>query len=227
MKKLTVGVALFVIMLLGVVAVDAESTAEPEDVQTAAAEVVTTTPESTTTTSTTSTTVEPTTTVPETTTTTAPPKPVAPSCSEFSSQAEAQAWHDENKDTHQTTVSHFDSDGDGKPCTNVCYSDCEPEAPASNSGTSSEPAPAAATGVWDRLMQCEAGAHGGWAANTGNGYYGGLQFHHSTWTGFGGTQYAAYAHQASREQQIAVAEKVLASQGWGAWPVCSAKLGLR
>ncbi|KAA8735154.1 transglycosylase family protein, partial [Corynebacterium tuscaniense] len=78
---------------------------------------------------------------------------------------------------------------------------------------------------WDRLAQCEAG--GNWHINTGNGYYGGLQFSASTWRAHGGGQFAPYAHQATREQQIAVAERTLAAQGWGAWPACSARLGLR
>ncbi|TQL49862.1 transglycosylase-like protein with SLT domain [Ornithinicoccus hortensis] len=86
-------------------------------------------------------------------------------------------------------------------------------------------APAAqADGVWDRVAQCESG--GNWSINTGNGYYGGLQFAHSTWVGFGGQSYAAYAHQASKGQQIAIAQKVLAVQGPGAWPVCSVVAGL-
>lgn len=79
--------------------------------------------------------------------------------------------------------------------------------------------------VWDALAQCEAG--GNWATNTGNGYAGGLQFSPSTWLAYGGGEYASTADQASREQQIAVAEKVQASQGWGAWPACTAKLGIR
>ncbi len=84
---------------------------------------------------------------------------------------------------------------------------------------------AAADGAtWDQLAQCESG--GDWAINTGNGYYGGLQFSASTWQAFGGGAYAPRADQASREQQIAVAEQTLATQGWGAWPACSAKLGL-
>ncbi|MGW5073229.1 transglycosylase family protein [Rhodococcus sp. NPDC004095] len=86
------------------------------------------------------------------------------------------------------------------------------------------PAGAAPDSDWDRLAQCEAG--GNWSINTGNGYQGGLQFSPSTWTAHGGGQYAATANQATREQQIAVAEKVLASQGWGAWPSCSSSLGL-
>ena len=86
------------------------------------------------------------------------------------------------------------------------------------------PAAAADGATWDRLAQCESG--GNWAINTGNGYYGGLQFSQSTWEGFGGTQYASRADLASREQQIATAEKTLAVQGWGAWPACSAELGL-
>ncbi|WP_067819824.1 transglycosylase family protein [Nocardia inohanensis] len=85
-------------------------------------------------------------------------------------------------------------------------------------------ASAAPDSDWDRLAQCEAG--GNWAINTGNGFQGGLQFSPSTWTAHGGGEYAATANQATREQQIAVAEKVLASQGWGAWPSCSSSLGL-
>ncbi|MGY1884015.1 transglycosylase family protein [Blastococcus sp. SYSU DS0753] len=78
--------------------------------------------------------------------------------------------------------------------------------------------------TWDRLAQCE--SSGNWSINTGNGYYGGLQFYQPTWEGFGGTEYAPRADLATREQQIAIAEKTLAVQGWGAWPACSAKLGL-
>ena len=85
-------------------------------------------------------------------------------------------------------------------------------------------AQAAPDSDWDRLAQCESG--GNWAINTGNGFQGGLQFAPSTWAGYGGTQFAPTANQATREQQIYVAEKVLAGQGWGAWPACSAKLGL-
>jgi nucleoid-associated protein YgaU len=75
--------------------------------------------------------------------------------------------------------------------------------------------------TWDSLAQCESG--GNWSTNTGNGYTGGLQFSASTWAAHGGTGSAATA---SREQQIAVAQKVQASQGWSAWPACAAKLGL-
>jgi nucleoid-associated protein YgaU len=77
------------------------------------------------------------------------------------------------------------------------------------------------TSTWDALAQCESG--GNWATNTGNGFSGGLQFTPQTWAAFGGT---GSPQSASRAQQIAVAEKVQASQGWGAWPACSAKLGL-
>ncbi|WP_346623654.1 transglycosylase family protein [Blastococcus montanus] len=78
--------------------------------------------------------------------------------------------------------------------------------------------------TWDRLAQCE--SSGDWSINTGNGYYGGLQFYQPTWVAFGGAEYAPRADLATREQQIAIAEKTLAAQGWGAWPACSAKLGL-
>ncbi|QPK79753.1 DUF3235 domain-containing protein [Corynebacterium lizhenjunii] len=85
-------------------------------------------------------------------------------------------------------------------------------------------ASAAPDSDWDRLAQCESG--GNWAINTGNGYHGGLQFSASTWRAYGGGQYAPTANLATREQQIAVAERTLAAQGWGAWPACSARLGL-
>ena len=78
--------------------------------------------------------------------------------------------------------------------------------------------------VWDRLAQCE--SSGNWSINTGNGYYGGVQFSSSTWLGYGGGAYAATANLASESQQIVIANKVLAGQGWGAWPVCSVKEGL-
>lgn len=80
---------------------------------------------------------------------------------------------------------------------------------------------AADGGTWDALAQCESG--GNWAINTGNGYSGGLQFTPGTWAAYGGT---GSPENASREQQIAVAENVQAGQGWGAWPACAAQLGL-
>ncbi|MGY0066425.1 transglycosylase family protein [Streptomyces sp. QTS137] len=84
-------------------------------------------------------------------------------------------------------------------------------------------AAAADSGVWDRIAQCESG--GNWHINTGNGYYGGLQFSASTWRAYGGTAYAPTADRATRAQQIAVATKVQQGQGWGAWPTCSARAG--
>ncbi|MFJ4784668.1 transglycosylase family protein [Streptomyces sp. NPDC088794] len=83
-------------------------------------------------------------------------------------------------------------------------------------------ASAATASEWDAVASCESG--GNWSINTGNGYYGGLQFSASTWAAYGGTQYASQANQASKAQQITVAEKVLASQGKGAWPVCGTGL---
>ncbi len=84
---------------------------------------------------------------------------------------------------------------------------------------------AAAGSTWDRVAQCESG--GRWNINNGNGYHGGLQFSPTTWTSFGGNQFAPSAHKASRAEQIVVAERVLAKQGWGAWPVCSRKADAR
>ncbi len=85
-------------------------------------------------------------------------------------------------------------------------------------------ATAAPDSDWDALAQCESG--GDWSINTGNGFHGGLQFSPSTWNGYGGQEFAPYAYQASREEQIVVGERVLAGQGWGAWPSCSSQLGL-
>ncbi|HEX5255958.1 MAG TPA: transglycosylase family protein [Mycobacterium sp.] len=83
-------------------------------------------------------------------------------------------------------------------------------------------AAAATDGEWDQVAHCESG--GNWGINTGNGYHGGVQFSASTWAAHGGGQYAPSAELASREQQIAVAERVLATQGRGAWPVCGGPL---
>ncbi|NJP49954.1 LysM peptidoglycan-binding domain-containing protein [Streptomyces sp. SBST2-5] len=83
-------------------------------------------------------------------------------------------------------------------------------------------ASAATASEWDAVAQCESG--GNWSINTGNGYYGGLQFSASTWAAYGGTKYAATADKATKAQQIEIAEKVLAGQGKGAWPVCGKNL---
>ena len=88
-------------------------------------------------------------------------------------------------------------------------------------GLTAAPAEAASVSTWDAIAQCE--SSGNWSIDTGNGYYGGLQFSLSTWHAFGG---AGNPANAGKSTQIAVAEKVLASQGWGAWPACSARLGL-
>ncbi len=81
---------------------------------------------------------------------------------------------------------------------------------------------AADGGVWDALAECESG--GEWGSNTGNGYYGGLQFSLSSWHAVGGDD---YPHEHGRAEQIRRAETLLAEQGWGAWPACSSELGLR
>ena len=90
----------------------------------------------------------------------------------------------------------------------------------SRSGTRTS-APAPSGSVWTSLAACESG--GNWAANTGNGYYGGLQFSLSSWRAIGGS---GYPHEASASTQIAMGQRLQASQGWGAWPGCAAKLGL-
>ncbi|MFG2953877.1 transglycosylase family protein [Streptomyces sp. NPDC048291] len=85
-------------------------------------------------------------------------------------------------------------------------------------------ADAASVSTWDRVAACE--SSGDWGIDTGNGFYGGLQFTQSTWEAYGGTRYAPRADLATKDQQIAVAEKVLDGQGPGAWPVCSVRAGL-
>ena len=83
------------------------------------------------------------------------------------------------------------------------------------------PANAVDTATWDSLAQCESG--GNWNTNTGNGFYGGVQFTQQSWNGVG---MSGSPHGASKETQIEAAERLLAQQGWGAWPACSAQLGL-
>ena len=85
-------------------------------------------------------------------------------------------------------------------------------------GVLAAPVSAAAPNDWDAVARCE--SSGNWAINTGNGYYGGLQFSQSTWAAFGGTEYAPRADLATKAQQIAVAERTLDVQGPGAWPTC-------
>src|SRR4051812_18490354 len=89
-------------------------------------------------------------------------------------------------------------------------------------GVLSSPAQAATTHDWTGVAQCESG--GNWSINTGNGYYGGLQFSQATWAGFGGTTLAPRADLATPAQQVEIAEKVLAGQGVGAWPTCGKRL---
>lgn len=108
-------------------------------------------------------------------------------------------------------------------------------APVRTSSVQAAPAPepldpeALDSSKWDRLAHCESG--GNWATNTGNGYGGGLQFAHgsrwSTWRAFGGEEFAPHPWEATREQQIEIAERVLASSGWGAWPGCTRMFGWR
>ncbi len=130
--------------------------------------------------------------------------------------------------TKQTTFEVVTADGQQTSKTEVGSTvTAQPVTQVQLKGTKERPAAAAAPSVaggsvWDAIAKCESG--GNWSINTGNGYYGGLQFSASTWRAYGG---AGSASSASREQQIAVAQKVQAAQGWGAWPSCTRKLGLR
>ena len=107
--------------------------------------------------------------------------------------------------------------------------DPEPE-PEPAPETEPEPAATAPASprleIWEDLSRCESGKD--WAIDTGNGYYGGLQFDHPSWHWAGGDRYSEYPHQATKAQQIEIAERLLEIHpaGWGAWPACSAQLGL-
>ncbi len=102
----------------------------------------------------------------------------------------------------------------------VSQADSPAPAPVSTSSSSGGAAASSGGVNWSAIAACESG--GNWSANTGNGFYGGLQFTQQTWQGYGGGQYAPSANQATPSQQIAVAQRVLAGQGIGAWPVCGA-----
>jgi hypothetical protein len=91
--------------------------------------------------------------------------------------------------------------------------------------TVTETAEAASTRTWNRLAQCESGQR--WHINTGNGYYGGLQISQATWKGYGGKRFALNASRATKAEQIKIGERIRRGQGWGAWPYCSEKIGLR
>jgi LysM repeat protein len=96
-----------------------------------------------------------------------------------------------------------------------------PSAAAPAAQQAADPAPASSGGAnWAAIAACESG--GNWSINTGNGFYGGLQFTEQTWLAYGGGQYAASANLATPAEQMAVADRVLAAQGIGAWPVCGA-----
>lgn len=123
------------------------------------------------------------------------------------------------------SASAADSDGDSDAdAASVAPAPAPAPAPAetvSYTTPAPAPAPVGSTSVWDQIAQCESG--GNWSIDTGNGFYGGLQFTLSSWRAVGGT---GYPNQASRQEQIARAQLLQARQGWGAWPVCSARVGL-
>ena len=100
--------------------------------------------------------------------------------------------------------------------------------PAEQAATTLPPPPAPVIehyDIWIRMAQCESG--GNWQINTGNGYYGGIQFALTSWRAVDGDEFAAYPHQATMEEQMIAGERLLDIQGWGAWPTCARKLGLR
>ena len=100
-----------------------------------------------------------------------------------------------------------------------------PLVPTATRSRRTSPSESYNAGVWDRLAQCE--STGNWHINSGNGYYGGIQFSSSTWLSFGGDKYAKRADLATKAQQIEIGRAVLAAQGPHAWPVCSIEAGLQ
>ena len=135
--------------------------------------------------------------------------------------ADVQAAAEEANVEPSDLLAAMDSTGIGDPFRYLrAVAELSPLAPLPSRPASSPTAPAVA--IWDRLAACESTSN--WHANTGNGFLGGLQFTLSTWRTYGGVGSPA---QASREAQIAVAQRVLAGQGWRAWPACSKRLGLR
>lgn len=150
--------------------------------------------------------------------------------SSSSVDSDSSSWNDDGDQSHgdddatdRSELKSFDW-RDSHPATHSddsLGSDSSARA-ATGSAVGSATSPAALA-KWDKLAQCESTRN--WSANSGNGYKGGLQFNDATWRAYGGTRYAASAHQASRLQQIAIAQKVQQAQGWKAWPSCSRKLG--
>jgi hypothetical protein len=109
------------------------------------------------------------------------------------------------------------------PVANVVITPAQPGEVRVGAKPGTEVPPVSNGATWDALSRCEAG--GNWAINTGNGFYGGVQFDQNTWERNGGGRYASRADLATREEQIAIAEVTRARQGWGAWPVCSGRVG--
>jgi hypothetical protein len=130
--------------------------------------------------------------------------------------ASFRQWHAHLSDAERFAFALFVLDDDGRSAADAFFNPPPPPP---------EPTIAADGSVWDALAQCE--SSGNWSMNSGNGFHGGLQFMHSTWVNMGGRQWAEYPHEATRDQQIEVATRLQATYGWGQWPACSARLGLR
>lgn len=148
------------------------------------------------------------------------------SASSSSSASTSRSTTESSRSSERSSSSEKESSSDEKKSSSSSKSDDSSSEKEESSSSSSSSAPSVSGGsVWDKLAKCESG--GNWSINTGNGFYGGLQFTKSTWLAYGGGQYASNAHLASREQQIAIGKKVQAGQGWGAWPSCTSQLGIR
>ena len=157
------------------------------------------------------------------------PEPEPEPESSSSSSSDSSSSDSSSSDSSSSDSSSSDSsssDSGSSERSSDSQSSRSSERSSSSSESDGGSAPEVSSGsVWDRLAECESG--GDWSINTGNGYHGGLQFNKQTWQAYGGGQYAPTADQATRSQQIAIAKKTQANQGWGAWPSCTAQLGIR
>ena len=118
--------------------------------------------------------------------------------------------------------------GAGLVVAGAAHADTRPSPGPTLSSSQRTPRPAARPRhyrAWQRIARCESTSR--WHINTGNGYYGGLQISAGTWRAFGGGRYARLPHRATKVKQMRVAERILRTQGWGAWPHCSRVAGMR
>jgi uncharacterized protein YabE (DUF348 family) len=150
------------------------------------------------------------------------PEPTPPASSGSNSSGSSSSGSSSSSSSGSSSSSSGSSSSSSSSGSSSSSSSDGSSGGSGSSSSSSSSSSGSSDGVWDRLAQCESG--GNWSINTGNGYYGGLQFALGTWRSLGGT---GYPHEHSRAEQIAMGKKLQARSGWGQWPHCSRALGLR